>query len=119
MGSESKLRFIGEEAFHGTKLREIEIPRGVNSVGARAFARNCITAVEISSMINEIADMCFYYCESLSEIMFESTSQVSKISASALYGCAIREVKIPRSVEVIEYECFFHCDFLSEVTFER
>jgi hypothetical protein len=62
---------------------------------------------------------CFYECESIAAVTFESGSQLSSIAESAFWGCSsLSSIFIPSSVEMLGAYCFSQCNSLSMVTFE-
>jgi hypothetical protein len=90
----------------------------LKEIGKSAFKKCGIKSIGIPSSIELIREECFYHCESLYEVAFESYSKLKEICSHAFSRCAINSIRIPGNVEVIGEECFYECEFLSEVTFE-
>jgi hypothetical protein len=61
---------------------------------------------------------CFSLCKSLSSIIFESGSRLSRIEARAFYETGLIEMIVPASIEFLGLECFSNCTSLSSITFE-
>jgi hypothetical protein len=58
-------------------------------------------------------------CHSLSSVIFESRSRLSRIESNAFSETGLIEIIIPSSVEVIGDECFRGCLQLQSIIFER
>ena len=87
---------IGDYAFYGmSKLVEVEIPDGVESIGKCAFA----------------------FCTTLDDVSMPST--VTKIGDSAFEGCTkLADVTVPASVTDLGARAFAFCRELTSVTVE-
>lgn len=60
-----------------------------------------------TASVEVIGKDCFYSCESLCSVTFESGSCLRKIRENAFCGSeSLREIEIPAGVELIECECF-------------
>ena len=62
----------------------VEIPEGVEKIGACAFHNKAINNVTISSTVIEL-NQCFQYCSALTSITIPSN--VEKISSACFYDC--------------------------------
>jgi hypothetical protein len=74
--------------------------------------------IVIPPSVEFLASQCFYECELLSSVIFESRSRLSRIEWGAFMGTGLVEIVIPASVETLGRECFSDCESLSSVTFE-
>jgi hypothetical protein len=90
----------------------------LKEISKDAFRCCAIKSIRIPSSVEVIGKECFYNCESLCEVTFESVSKLTVIGNCAFYECGIKSIRIPSSVEVIGTECFYDCFCLCEVTFE-
>jgi hypothetical protein len=62
--------------------------------------------------------MCFSYCQSLSSIIFESNSRLTRIESELFSSSSLQSIIIPRNVKILGSECFSKCGSLSSITFE-
>jgi hypothetical protein len=65
-----------------------------------------------------ISKGCFFGCDFLRDIVFETGSKLKEIGRDAFRNTKLRAIRIPRSVENIEEFCFYGCKSLSELVFE-
>ena len=129
---------IGDEAFWGAQIKELELPVNVKRAGAMCFACcNYLTSVRILSRDLVAGNKMFYRCINLKNVMFpngfgilydgmfrgctelediELPDGLKAIRSGAVsYIMCLERVTIPRTVEVIESEAF-SCSFgLSEI----
>jgi hypothetical protein len=73
--------------------------------------------VAIPRTIEFIEEYCFYDCNSLKEVIFESDSNLKRIDKSAFSSSGLKSVRIPAKVEFIGERCFYMCHSLGEVIF--
>ena len=81
---------------------------GLKRIENGAF-RGCgkLEDIEIPTSVEEIGEMCFYECSSLSRVTFGSGSVLKRIGKEAFRGCKeLREIQLPASVEEIGEKCF-------------
>lgn len=116
------LESIGEGAFRGCNLTDIEIPDSVTNIGAWAFCEcHSLKSVRLSKNLSEIADglFCrtrFEWYKDLERI--EIPSGVRRIGKYAFSGCVgLKEVMIPDSVEEVDDYAFYGCAALKRPTF--
>jgi uncharacterized radical SAM superfamily Fe-S cluster-containing enzyme len=76
------------------------------------------SAIVIESRIEILCESCFFKCESLTSVTFESNSKLHRIEESAFTQSGLRTIQIPASVEVLCKSCFDSCRSLTSVTFE-
>jgi hypothetical protein len=81
------------------------------------FVGEGITAL-IDRSIESICNGCFYECESLCEVSFESGCQLKEIGDWAFHRSGLKSILIPKTVEKICDECFYECKSLCEIVFE-
>ena len=91
-----KLRYIGNNAFGDTLIREIDLSKCVNlyEINSGAF-KNCINLekVILPDSIKEIRYLCFYGCEKL------------------------KQINIPKDLEMLGRKAFAKCKNLTELNF--
>ncbi len=74
------------EAFSGCDgLTSVMIPKGVTSIGNRAFGCSSLTSVTIPEGVTSIGDSAFEGCSSLTSVTIPEG--VTSIGDSAFYGC--------------------------------
>ena len=95
--SPSNLTSIGERAFAGQKLVEVTIPNSVITIGARAFEGGYYGFEENSG--------------TLTNVTFNSPSNLTSIGERAFAGQKLVEVTIPNSVITIGTRAFEGDDF--------
>lgn len=93
----------------------------VKKIGRGAFANPMLSetdelvSITIPSSIIEIEKQAFYNCNRLTEVRFESNSELTTINEYAFYHCAITSISIPKKVNYIGYKAFHDCWNLSNV----
>ncbi|MBS6955282.1 MAG: leucine-rich repeat domain-containing protein [Enterocloster asparagiformis] len=91
-----EISIIGENAFCGTSLTEVEIPGHVRVIGPKAFDRgHKLRKAVMEEGVEALGYKSFAHCEALSEII------------------------IPRSVKTIDFKAFMGCDSLKSVTVSK
>ena len=91
---------------------KIQIPEGVEIIGADAFNRSHITSVILPSSLRKIEKSAFSNCKELSEINIPDS--LSAIGEGAFESCnKLSIIKIPESVSVIGADAFYGCEMLN------
>ena len=94
----AKLETIGDSAFkNNKKLYSLTVPASVKSIGNYAF----------------------YYCYNISDVIFETGSQLETIGAYAFAENDFEEITIPGSVKSVGAYAFYYCYYLETVIFEE
>jgi hypothetical protein len=79
-------------------------------------SRGSVSRIEIPSFVEMISSDGFYFCSSLTEIIFGSDCHVKEIDG--FRSCtSLRRITIPSSVEIISSGGFFCCSSLTDVIF--
>lgn len=107
---------IGEYAFSSCRASCIELPGGLERIGARAFAESaCITEITVPDSVKSIGSGAFCGC-----IGLEKATLPQKLTAlpdSLFEGCAgLTEVNIPQSVTAIGENTFKGCSYLAAIS---
>lgn len=131
------LREIGEEAFNCCWVQTLELPEGLEKLGAGAF-RYCagLHSVKIPSSLRRIGDKTFFRTaittvdvpegiESIGESAFESCSNLltlrlpcglKSLERAAFFGCSkLAQVEIPNGVETLGGSVFAKCIALERI----
>ena len=111
---------IGAWAFAGNNaLAVILIPDSVTSIGRFAFS-NCtnLSSSDIPDSVKSMEWGLFKACTELTKVTLPNG--IEKISDAMFYGCSsLKEVKIPDSVTVIGDSSFFCCKSLTSINIPR
>jgi hypothetical protein len=113
------LRLIGARAFVGSRVRQLNLPASLVSIGDGAFAQ-CPELESLSVPENASLKLigAFAFSESaLSSIVFGSESVLTGIGAFAFSGTPIAEFTLPRSVTTLGTGAFSSTASLSEFEF--
>ena len=139
------LTTIGEEMFYQSRLKTVEIPASVETIGSYAF-KGCsslttvtfekgsqlktigeeydggafsgcsaLTSIEIPASVETIGSSAFKGCSSLTTVTFEEGSQLKTIGGSAFESLRITHIEIPASVETIGSSAFKGCSALTSI----
>jgi hypothetical protein len=122
---------VDARAFPRSNLRKISITEGNRSLRlsgdflldfesvALKFYFGRDWEVTIAQTIETLCDSCFAGCHTLSSVIFEPGSRLSRIENEAFRGCTVlASICIPSSVETLGGSCFWGCRSLSTLTFE-
>lgn len=109
---------IGEDAFIYTDIQTVRLPRGLKSIGAKAFLRcTALTTVELPDGLTSIGYFAFYDCTALRSI--ELPAGLTFIASFAFSGCTVlNSIKLPAGLTSIGGFAFFDCTALTEVVFQ-
>lgn len=97
---------ISEYAFHKGKLKSINIPYAVKTIGSSAFGycENLIS-VTMSNSVETIGDHAFYNCKKLNSIKL--SNKLTSIARNTFRGCdSLKTIVIPEGVTSIEDSAF-------------
>jgi hypothetical protein len=113
---------INEYCFSKTRLQSVRFEFDSKLIvikeWAFAYSGDLKTIGPIPRNIKVLAKNCFYKCQSLENVTFETGTKLKTIEDGAFSLCALTEIVIPRSVEVIKINAFSYCSSLREVVFE-
>lgn len=102
------VRYIGNQSFKGTGIKEIIIPDSVMSIGNDAF-NNCekLTKVKLSNHLQSIGDFAFAKCCLLEDIIIPDS--VTKMGVSVFEDSGIKNVSLPDGINLINQCLFRRC----------
>ena len=125
------IEFIAENAFRGTNIENLILPKSVNYIGQCAFYRcknlktikmscnlkeiiggtfeecSSLVHIELSPNIESIGNMSFARCGSLKEITLPKN--LIEIGSLAFYMCALSKIELPSKVSVLGTSPFSGC----------
>ena len=105
---------VPDGAFFGcTSLTSITIPESVTEIGEAAFRGSGLKEVNIPESVNSIGASAFHDCASLTSITIPGS--VTEIGGAAFRGSGLKEVNIPESVSSIGRSAFYDCDSLTHI----
>jgi hypothetical protein len=78
-----------------------------------------LKSITIPRHVQILCSYCFWHCNSLSSISFETESELTRIESYAFYSCSsLKSITIPRHVQILCSEWFSSCNSLSSISFE-
>lgn len=104
---------IGEYAFYSCAAATIELPGGLERIGARAFAESAgITEITVPDSVKSIGSGAFCRCIGLGKATLPQ--KLTELPDSLFEGCTdLMEVNIPESVTAIGENAFKGCKALA------
>ena len=96
---------ISAQAFEKIcSFSQVRFPSTLKRIGEKAFAGTALTQVEFPDSLEHIGPQAFSYCRGL--MAAEFNEGLKEIAAQAFEGCPIRQVYLPASVEVLGSNSF-------------
>lgn len=91
---------IDDDAFYGCKIENIKIPDGITTINYGTF-HNCdsLTTIVISDSVTKIGQNAFDGCSRLDNVTLGN--KVTSIGERAFYGCAFESIQLPDSLKKI------------------
>ena len=100
---------IGNYAFCGIPVTEIQIPEGVETIGEYAFTQTLLSSVKFPSTLKKIGYGAFQKCGNLISVVFSEGLEEIEGCAFGECGMAYRFIAIPKSVKIIGWYAFDQC----------
>lgn len=100
------LEGIGNLAFCGSGITEIELPDSLEWIGVGTFAR-CpdLASVKLPVVMDSVSELAFYNCKKLENI--ELPLIVDEIEDEAFMGCtSLRQIRLPATLDAIGARSF-------------
>ena len=107
---------IGNEAFSGCGIKELNLPDSVKSIGKISFS-NCreLEKVKLSENLKTIPEYAFQACKKLQKIEFPKN--LNAIELCAFIDCrSLENVTLPSSLEKLDSGAFEYCSKLNSIT---
>jgi hypothetical protein len=83
-----------------------------------AFSYSSLESIVIPSTVQILGSFCFSYCKSLSSIIVESNSRLTRIESFAVSKSSLQSILIPSNVAILESKRFSRCESLASISFE-
>lgn len=109
---------IADRGFSATSVTKVVIPASIKKIGLAAFAYcNSLSEVEFESGgVTEVPQATFAYCYSLSSVKL--SDDMESIGRMAFLECGrLTEINFPQGLKTIGVEAFRECTYLAEVSF--
>ena len=107
---------IGEYAFNGSGISDINIPDNVKEIEGYAFMScEALSSVRLPSELTELSTAVFYGCTSLKTLDIPET--VTAIGSSAFQSSGLESIVIPSNVTIVDFQGFLENSNLQSVTF--
>lgn len=106
---------VGDNVFANSKyLTELNLPEGLETIGESAFRGSKITELDLPSSLKLIDVAAFQDCSALEEVHFSES--LTEIGNFAFANCvSLKAIEIPESVKAIGEETFEGCTALTDV----
>lgn len=120
-GDNIPVKEIENQAFAGTSITKVTIPKTIETIGTAAFAysdrlKEVVFAEDIE--LEEISWGSFGYCTSLQSITVPSS--VKTVDGMAFTGCiALKTVELPEGLVSINWQAFSGCEMLTSINFSE
>jgi hypothetical protein len=119
-GDADGLRVIKASCFEAcSKLRSIQLPSTVTTIGESAFERTALRIIRIPAGVRDLEANVFRDCTSLIFLFFARGSELRRIHVGAFDSSGLKRIDIPQKVEHIETSAFLRCPWLSVVKFAK
>jgi hypothetical protein len=71
----------------------------LKEIGKLAFGYSGLKSIQIPKNVGKIDEKCFFGCDSLCEIVFETPSELKEIGKLAFGNSGLKSIQIPKNVE--------------------
>lgn len=104
------IQFIGASTFEGCRfLTEIRLPSTLMEIGKKVFCDcSALPYIEIPQNVSAISQQSFLNCSALSDVILHE-GVLATIGVEAFKGCGIKNLVIPNSVSIIDESAFQNC----------
>ena len=132
---------IGEDAFAGCNIKEINLPNVLEGIEDGAFGGcDSLTSIVVPNKVTRIGYSAFSYCDNLVSVTMGDNVKtigdfafidcnklsnvvlngcINTIGYAAFYGCNITSISLPDSLKYINTLAFCRCHNLSSITIPR
>lgn len=114
----ARLESVGEAAFAGTALTEVELPSSCTRVGKAAFAQcRALEHVRLPSGLLELGEQALIGCVALEGVILPATC--TQVGAAAFMGCTRLSWAVLPPLEEVPAHLFLECASLRAVDLPR
>ena len=97
---------LGDHAFDGHRLTNVELPNGLQKIGEETFSSNLsLQTIDIPDSVTEIASNAFADCRQIHELTLPQN--LTTIGSGAFMNTGITNLIFPENVVSISPEAFF------------
>ncbi len=109
------VEIIEDKAFFSfNSLNSVELPDGVQYIGAKVFSQTRISELKLPDSVKTIGDEAFAYCTVLRKI--EMPRDLRELGTAAFLNCLqLESIVLPEGVKRIDRRMFEGCTALSEI----
>lgn len=113
-----KLSYIGQEAFSGTSLIELDLPKSIRVIEDNAFT-GCRELKELSLKegLLTVGNGAFQQCTAITEVTLPTTCTTLRSNAFSLCNL-VRKYRLPNVVEIGDF-CFYNNRSLVEISLPK
>lgn len=102
---------IGDYAFDGCNIYDIEIPNNVTEIGKYAFRNSFLNTIDIPNNLQYIGTGAFYNCQNLRSVYLPEN--MKKVCDNTFYGCKnLSTIRLPAEITEIGDCAFMSCETL-------
>ena len=119
------LKSIGGQAFsHCYSLKHIQLPSGLEKIGARCFAKSGLWKIAFPESVREVGAGAFYRCEYLRSVQLneglrklgaKEVVNGRECEGEVFLGSALESIRLPSTLKRIEYRTFNCCGNLRSI----
>ena len=111
----SELETIAMDAFRGTAITRINLPKTLKTIGEFAFFNTGLTEISIPDGVSNIDQQAFYGCPALESVVIEGDGK--EFGMQVFFNCsALKEVIINGNGNTFGSDTFNSCATLSSIT---
>ena len=112
---EEGITIVGNNAFYGTKAKEVSLPETLTQIKAYAFdGCSALSQITIPNGVTTLGNYAFYQCTSLTDIVLPDS--ITSIGTHAFYKCsALSSVTFSSNLTTIGTYAFYSCSALTEL----
>ena len=119
------LKSIGGQAFsHCYSLKHIQLPSGLEKIGARCFAESGLWNIAFPESVREVGAGVFYHCgylrnaqlnEGLQKLGAKEVVNGRECEGEVFLGSALESIRLHSTLKRIEYRTFNCCENLRSI----